>query len=135
MKNTFDTDTYLFEILKGTAAITSGISGGIYTGQRPLNSVLEDITINTIALMQEYAPQLGTSNINIHVADQSITIGGVQQKMANRTRLKAISDLVLTAVRAGKITGVGFTIENQTTIQVPETSQHYVNIRINWFIH
>lgn len=135
MKNTFDTDTYLFGILKAATSVTSAISGGIYAGQRPLNSVLEDIAINTIALTQEFEPQLGTSNINIHVADKSVTIGGVQQKMANRTRLKTISDLVLAAVRAGKLTGVGFTIENQTTVQEPETSQHYVNIRINWFIH
>lgn len=135
MKTTFDTDAYLFGILKAAASVTSGISGGVYAGARPLNSVSEDITINTIALTQEFEPQLGTSNINIHVSDQSVTIGGVQQKMENRTRLKAISDLVLAAVRAGKVTGVGFTIENQTTIQAPETSHHYVNIRINWFIH
>lgn len=135
MKQTFDTDTYLFGILKGTTAITSGISGGVYAGQRPLNSELEDITINTIALTQEYEPQLGTSNINIHVADQSVTIGTAQQKMANRTRLKAISELVLEAIRSSKITGVGYTIENQTMIQEVETEQHYVNIRINWFIH
>jgi hypothetical protein len=135
MKQTFDTDTYLYGILKGSAEITSAINGGIYAGQRPLNSKLEDVTINTIALTQEFEPQIGTSNINIHVADQSVTIGGVQQKIANRTRLKAISQLVFTAIRAGKITGVGFTIENQTMIQEQETEQHYVNIRINWFIH
>ena len=135
MKQTFDTDAFLFGILKGTAAITSGITGGVYAGQRPLNSELEDITINTIALTQEFEPQLGTSNINIHVADQSVTIATAQQKMANRTRLKEISELVLEAIRSSKITGVGYTIENQTMIQEVETEQHYVNIRINWFIH
>lgn len=135
MKQTFDTDAYLYGILKNTTAITSAITGSVYAGQRPLSSELEDITINTIALTQEYEPQLGTSNVNIHVADQSATIGGVAQKMANRTRLKAISELVFTAIRESKIAGVGFTIENQTTIQEPETAQHYVNIRINWFIH
>lgn len=135
MKNTFDTDAYLFGILKASIAITSGITGGVYAGQRPLNSVLEDVTINTITLTQEFAPQLGTSNINIHVEDQTSKIGGVEHKRANRARLKAISELVLTAVRAGKLAGVGFTVENQTVIQEPEKSQHYVNIRIKWFIH
>lgn len=135
MKNTFDTDTYLFGIMKGSSAITSAISGSIYAGQRPLNSVLEDIVVNTIALTQEYEPQLGTSNINIHVSDSSVTVGGVQQKMANRTRLKTILDLVLAAVRASKIAGLGFSIENQTLIEEASISQHYVNIRINWFIH
>jgi hypothetical protein len=135
MKNTFDTDTYLFGILKGSTAITSAISGSIYAGQRPLNSTLEDVTINTIVLTQEYEPQLGTSNINIHVSDHSVTLGGVQQKVANRARLKAISEVVLTAIRASTIVGVSFTIENQTVIQEAEISQHYVNVRINWFIH
>jgi hypothetical protein len=135
MKQTFDTDAYLYGILKNTTAITSAITGSVYAGQRPLNSELEDITINTIALTQEFEPQLGTSNVNIHVADQSVTIGGTAQKMANRTRLKAISELVLNAIRLSKITGVGFTIENQTMIQEAEIEQHYVNIRINWFIH
>lgn len=135
MKQTFDTDAYLYGILKNTTAITSVISGGVYAGQRPFNSTLEDITVNTIALTQEYEPQIGTSNINIHVVDQSVSISGSQQKMANRARLKLISGLVLDTIRLSKISGVGFTIENQTMIQELETSHHYVNIRINWFIH
>jgi len=135
MVQTFDTDSYLYGILKNATSVTSVINGSVYAGQRPLNSTLEDITINTIALTQEFEPQIGTSNVNIHVSDQSITIGGVAQKVANRTRLKLISGLVLEAIRSAKITGVGVVIENQTTIQESETSQHYVNIRINWFIH
>lgn len=135
MVQTFDTDSYLYSILKNATSITSVITGGVYAGKRPLNSVVEDITINTIALTQEYEPQIGTSNVNIHVSDMSITINGVQQKVANRSRLKLISGLVLEAIRNAKITGVGFTIENQTTLEESEISQHYVNIRINWFIH
>lgn len=135
MKNTFDTDTYLFGILKASNLLTSTISGNIYTGQRPLNSEAEDITINTIVLTQENPPQLGVSNINIHVLDQTVNIGGVQQKLANRLRLKTILNIVLELIRASKIEGVGYTIENQTTIQEPEIFQHYVNVRINWFIH
>lgn len=135
MKNTFDTDTYLFGILKASNLLTSTISGNIYTGQRPLNSTAEDITINTIVLTQENPPQLGVSNINIHVLDQTVNIGGVQQKLANRLRLKTILNIVLELIRASKIEGVGYTIENQTTIQEPDIFQHYVNIRINWFIH
>lgn len=135
MVQSFDTDTFLYSILKNTASISGNLTGSVYAGQRPLNSVVEDITINTIALTQEYEPQLGTSNVNIHVADQSVNIGGVNQKFANRARLKFISGLVLNALRSAKITGVGFTIENQTMIQESDISQHYVNIRINWFIH
>lgn len=136
MKTTFDTDTYLFGLLKNAATLTAAsLTGGIYVGSRPLNSELEDIAINTIALTQEYEPQLGTSNINIHVKDMDVKIGAVSQKMQNRARLKSLSDIVLSVIRGSKITGVGFTVENQTVIEESSINQHYVNIRINWFIH
>lgn len=136
MKTTFDTDSYLFGLLKNAAALTAAtLTGGIYAGSRPLNSELEDIVVNTIALTQEYAPQLGTSNINIHVKDMDVKIGSVSQKMQNRARLKALSDIVLEVIRSSQIPGVGYTIENQTVIAESSINQHYVNIRINWFIH
>lgn len=135
MKNTFDTDSYLFGILKGSETLKTAMTGKVYAGQRSLNSIKEDVTINTIALTQEFLPQLGTSNINVHVADMSVTLDGVKQKMANRDRLNMLSKIVLGAIRESKIAGVGFTIENQTVMQEAEVSQHYVNIRINWFIH
>jgi hypothetical protein len=136
MKTSFDTDTYLFELLKNAPELQAlNLTGNVYAGNRPLNSTLEDVAINTIALTQEYLPQLGTSNINIHVKDLDVKIGGVSQKMQNRARLKQILDAVLSVVRAGMIQGVGFTIENQTVIAESSINQHYVNIRINWFIH
>jgi hypothetical protein len=135
MIQTFDTDTILFQLLKASTAVTTGLTGGIYVRRRPLNSTKEDIVINTITLSQEYEPQLGTSNINIHVSDVSRTIASVQQKVANNERMKAISSAVLEVVRKANIAGIGKTIENQTVIEESAISQHYVNIRINWFIH
>lgn len=132
----YDTDTYLFGILKASTSLTSAaLTGGIHAGQRPLNSELEDISINTIALTQDSAPQLGTSNINIHVPDKVVTIKGVQQLVENRERLKTLSGIVMDVVRAANIAGAGKVIENQTVIQEAAINQHYVNIRINWFIH
>ena len=134
MKQTFDTDSILYGILNVTA-VTSSISGGIFAGERPDNSELEDITINTIDLTQESEPQLGTSNVNIHVADLTVTLDGRQQRKEDRSRLKAISAMVLSALRSAKVEGLSLTISGQTTIREAETNQHYVNLRINWFIH
>ena len=135
MKQIFDTDTVLFQTLKSDASLTSQLSGGIYIRQRPDNSVNEDIVINTIALSQEFAPQIGTSNINIHVADKTVNIGGVQQKVADLSRLKTLSSLVLEKIRGTVIKGLSMSIEPQNLIREPEINQHYVNIRINWNIH
>lgn len=135
MIQTFDTDTILFGIIKGSTALVSALSGGIYTGQRPDNSVKEDVVINTITLTQDTEPQIGTSNVNIHVPDQEVKIGGVQMKVENRARLNALTALVLTALRAAKITGAKIVVTNQATINEPEIKQHFVNLRIDWSIH
>lgn len=135
MKMTFDTDAILFGILKNTPGIVSALSGSIYNGDRPDNSEKEDIAINTIDLTQEDLPQIGTSNVNIHVPDKLVSIAGIKQKKADKERMKLITDLVITALKAAKVQGLSLVVTNQTTISQPDISQHYVNIRINWTIH
>ena len=135
MIQTYDTDAILYGILKGSTAVTGAINGGIYAGQRPDNSVKEDIVVNTIALTQEYEPQLGTSNVNIHAPDIDIKAGTVTMKVEDRVKLKAIAGHVLTALRAAKIQGLALTVSSQNTIREAEINQHFVNIRIDWSIH
>ena len=133
MKQLFDTDIILFTILQKNKDLLA-ISGGIYVGQRPDNSTQEDIVINTINLTQEYLPQVGTSNVNVYVSDKSQSINGVQMKLQDRTRLKAISSAVLEVLRAAKVEGLIYRIESQTVIREPEIFQHFCNIRIAWNI-
>lgn len=135
MKVTFDTDSILYGILKGSAPLAAYLSGGIYAGDRPDGSTKEDVTVNTISLTQDSLPQRGTSNVNIHVPDLNLTIAGTPQSKADTVRLKTIAYLVLDALRAAKVEGLGFIVETQTTIREQELSQHYVNLRISWSIH
>jgi len=135
MKQTFDTDKILFSLLKYDSFIAAAITGGVYRMSRPLNSELEDIVVNTIVLSQEFLPQIGTSNINIHVKDMSVNIGGVRQLMPDLERLESLSELVLATLRGANIQGLTISVENQTTIAVNDINQHFVNIRINWNIH
>lgn len=135
MKQTFDTDSILYQILNGSPAILSAISGGVYIDERPDGSESEDIVVNTIDLTQEHAPQLGTSNVNIHVSDIDVQINGVQQKKKNRERLKSLTTIVLDALKSAKIEGLALIVTNQTTIKEPTINQHYVNIRVDWVIH
>lgn len=135
MRTTFDTDTILFSLLRNAPGLKSAISGDIYIGERPDNSEKEDITINTIDLTQEHLPQIGVSNVNIHCPDKLVRIAQVSQKKADRERLRAITALIMPALRTAQIKGLSLVVTNQTTIQEPAMSQHYVNIRINWVIH
>lgn len=135
MKLTYDTDAILYKVLKDTSSVVNGISGSIYPGERPDNSTREDITIGTITLTQDHSHQRGVSNINIHVSDLDVQIAGARQKKTDTKRLKAITELVLTALRAARVEGLKFTTENQSEFNNPEIFQHYVNLRINWSIH
>ena len=135
MRQTYDLEEIVYGVLKGTTALTSTLTGGIYPGDRPDNSVAEDVCINTINLTQQYFPQIGTSNVNIHVPDKQVTIGGKPMKIEDRSRLKTLAGIVLTALRSAKITGLQLTVENQNVINEPEITQHFVNIRIGWKIH
>ena len=134
MKHTYDTDSILFGLLKSSPLISS-LSGGIYAGQRPDGSVKEDIVINTISLSQAYEPQIGTSNVNIHVPDKLQTIGGAQMKIENRARLKQLTEQVLSILRSAVVPGLSITVASQNTVNDAEINQHFVNIRIDWFIH
>jgi len=135
MIQTFDTDNVLFDVLKASLDLTSSINGGIYVGgERPDNSVKEDIVINTIDLTQDL-PQRGTSNVNIHVADIDVKIQGTNQKKANNKRMKELTTKVLSALTAAKITGLNYWITNQNVIKEAESNQHFVNLRIEFSIH
>lgn len=135
MNQVFDTNETIYKALKASTLLTSELKGDIYVMQRPDNSEVEDIVVNTIALTQEYFPQIGTSNINIHVPDQTVTISDKQQKMPDNMRLKLLAGLVLNAIRGTRLETAKMVVENQTTIKEPDNNTHFVNIRINWIIH
>jgi hypothetical protein len=134
MKTSFDINTIVYRILN-VQTVKNAISGDIYKGDdRPDDSTDEDITINTISLTQDFLPQIATSNVNVYVADKPKTIKGKSMLKADDTRLKAITDIVLSVLRAAKVPGLLFTIEAQSTLAETSVKQHFVNIRISWNI-
>lgn len=134
MKTTFDTDSILFQLLSGSTLKTA-IKGGIYVGDdRPENSEKEDVCINSIDLTQDYLPQLGTSNVNIYVPDTAKKIAGKQQLKANRTRLKELSEMAIATLKQANVPDLNVIVGSQTILAESTIKQHYVNIRIEWFI-
>lgn len=131
----FDTDDILFKVLTTSEELKCSLSGGIYVqGERPDNSGIEDVVINTIVLNRE-KPQNGTSNINIHVPDLKLKINKQDQRKADRERLRELTALVLKILKAAQVEGLTFWVETETVIKEPAISEHYTNLRINWNIH
>ena len=134
MKSSFDTDTILFRVLRDSP-VKAAISGDIYfEGDRPADSNKEDVVINTVTLTQDYHPQLGDSNVNVYVPDSIITIGGKQQRVVNRARLKQLTELAIQAIRDSRLDGLKANLKWQRVLQEPEINQSFTNIRISWNI-
>lgn len=137
MKTTFDLETLMFQILN-TPEVTDIINGGVYkSGDRPDDSELEDVEINTIDLTTDSLPQIATTNVNCYVPDERVQMNGKMQYKKRRRRLESIAKVVLAVLKknAGKrIDGCIYSIQAQTTLNLTEIHQHYVNIRISWNI-
>lgn len=132
--HSIDTDDTLFQILNASAALKAELTGGIYVlGERPDGSEKEDIVVNNL-FINHTIPQTGTSNVNIHVPDMTLTIGGKQQHKANRERLRTLTALVLEALKAANIQGLAIRITNETIIKEPNIPEHYTNVRVDWNI-
>jgi len=135
MKTSFELERTLYGVLN-VSAIKNAISGGIYLGDtRPVDSDNEDITINTITVSTDTCPQTATSNVNIHVPDVDAKMAnGKSTKIANRVRLKALTDAVMTKLRGAALNGMKIVPMMMSTIDEPSINQHYINIRIDWNI-
>ena len=131
MKTALDVDIELFKILDASAVLKSTITGRIYKGNRPDNSELEDISINTITL-GDGSTQEGVSNVNIHVKDLTATIAGKTQNFANHARLVTLTNLIKPLLEETYGDDFNLWIEWTRSIPEPEIKQHYMNMRIRF---
>ena len=128
-------DDILYRILTTSAEVTAAINGGVYVlGERPDGAKLQDIVINTLTNSGESRPQLATSNVNIHVPDQEVSIGGQPQRKADRETLRPIIAAVKRALKAAVIEGLTIRLGAENVIRETQAPEHYANIRVEWFI-
>ncbi len=135
MKTSFELEQILYRTLN-VSVIKNAISGGIYLGDtRPADSENEDITIDTITVSTDTCPQTATSNINVHVPDTDATMSnGKMTKIANRIRLKALTDKVMTQLRNASLTGIKIVPTMMSIMDESSINQHYANVRVDWNI-
>lgn len=126
MYDIFDANELLFKALN-IDEVKSAIKGKLYNDSRPINSLNEDIVVNTITITTVFKPQLATSNINIYVPD----IEGIK----NSRRLKEISRVVRKVFEEHQFIGKSVYISDLGIIQEENKKEHYVNLRIQWRIY
>ncbi|WP_276679747.1 hypothetical protein [Empedobacter brevis] len=126
MYDIFDANDMIFEAIN-VAEVKNSIKGKLYKDSRPINSLNEDIVVNTITITTVFKPQLATSNINIYVPD----VEGVK----NLIRLKEISRVVRKVFEEHQFIGKSVYISNLGIIQEENRKEHYVNLRIQWRIY
>jgi len=128
-------DDILYRILTTSTEVTAAINGGVYVlGERPDGSTLQDVVINTLTTSGENRPQLATSNVNIHVPDIKVNIGGQPQRKADRETLREIVAAVKAALKAAVIEGLTIRLGAENILREVSAPEHYANIRVEWFI-
>ena len=132
MKTIFDIESILFRLLNGK----TDANGGVYpSDERPDDSRMEDICINTISMEADALPIIATSNVNIYVSDKEISVNGRSMMKPNKQRLKALTDQVVDILRGSLIEGCKATPTNISILADATSSQHFANIRIKWNIN
>lgn len=133
MKTTLDLQTILFQKIKGSS-LENAITGGIYKGKRPQNSLLEDIVINAITIDTETL-QTGVTNVNIYVRDQEVNVDGTIQQLPDSIRLNALMALAFPLLESVYGPSYNFFIEGQGVYEESEINQHFINLRIRFNCH
>lgn len=127
MYDIFDANELLINVID-VQELTSLINGSICNDGRPLNSLKQDIVVNTITITQKFKPQIATSNINIYTQDLS-------NGSKNISKMKQISRKVIEILNRTQLHGKSITIEDQGILQEANLKEHYLNLRIKWRIY
>lgn len=121
---------YDFFSLLNVQEVLSNISGSVYPNSRPIDSRMEDIVINSLPITGSQL-QVNITNVNIHVPNLKISIGGKQDNtQPNLKRLKEISAVVEPIIIDAMINGTVTEIEQAILIEEKELNEHFLNYRV-----
>lgn len=133
MKSALDMIKDVFDQLN-VDSVRSIISGNIYMLERPQNSILNDIAINSLPITNDQQ-QKGIVNVNIHCQNlQNVVIGGkVDNTIPDITNLNRTSKAVLAILNS--INATDFRLQASTSGQPIKDNDNsfYINIRVNYY--
>lgn len=123
----------VYQYLKASPLATE-LTGDIYPLQRPEDSGKEDLVIGTLSL-GEGPVQIGVFNLNLHVPNIKVKIGGKVQTQPNRPRMRILSSLLRDLLSEHYIGDCSAWITNIAEIKEPNLDEWYVNHRLEMRVH
>lgn len=129
MKTTFDAENVLYAVLTDSnllTAVTGTLEKWYRTGEGN-----EDVVINSLP-MSANQTQRCVLNVNVYVADLHLKIGGKMQYQPNMARLHELAIMAVEVLQEGYGEGYNYWLENQHTVEQPETHEHYINLRVDF---
>lgn len=132
MMTTLDIVDLLYVKLDASALKTA-ISGTINKHRRVADSDKEDVVINCLPVNNEQL-QKTIANVNIHVPDLQIEVNGVQDKQPDHARLQTLAALAIGILNDNWTSTLNYDVQQQVIIEDREAGDHYINIRIEFFI-
>jgi hypothetical protein len=114
------------------AAISGAITGKVYKNSRPVNSNKEDVVVGSLPINAEQI-QRAVVNVNIHVPNLQVSIGGQQDSQADTARLSQLTTMVIGVLKDKVYNDYWFDIQQQNLFKDETTGDHYSNIRIDFY--
>lgn len=130
MRSTSDQEDILYDLIKNSVLDTA-LNGGIYKGERPLNSNLEDVVI-TAMLTTDGTLQEGVCNVNIYIKKENRVIGGVSQLLKNTKRVSEVSPIALNVLIEKAGLYYSYWVSKQAEYDEPDINQTRLNFRVEF---
>ena len=132
MKTTLDLVDVVWQLLN-SSSLKGEITGGVYKLKRPLNSAKEDVVVNSLPVSNEQL-QTAIVNVNVFVIDLEVGIEGEKNTMPDIARLKQLAAMTVDILQDGIDGDYTWDVQQQTVIEDEGNDQHFVNIRLEFFI-
>lgn len=132
MKTTLDLVDIVYSVLINSS-LKSAISGKIYKFKRPVNSNVEDVVINSLPVTNQQL-QTAIVNVNVFVPELALSVNSEPDDQPDFVRLKQLAALAVAALMDGVAGDYTWDVQQQTVIEDEESSQYYVNVRIEFFV-
>lgn len=133
MKTTADQDGILYELIS-QSALKNLIRGGIYKGQRPLDSLNEDIVISSM-LIGDGTLQKGVANVNVYIPKLYHNIGGKMQLIKDTARIAELLPVAGEILKEAYGKYYSLWTSRQGDFDEPDIKQTRLHFRIEFRLH
>ena len=138
MNTPFTQEGIIFALLNDSEVRTA-ITGKLIVGDSVSDYAKENVTVNSL-LLGSGSIQRGAVNINIHVPDISVTVGGKTTKQRNNERLKLLTEMVATVLTSnGYSSTYNFWLDEESAFTILKNAEgidsHFANIKVQFKFH